>query len=125
VREFVSVLCLACVSVLSGCAWLGQTKAIAPKPEVIVNAAPAPLALPSKPSAITSDAEAVLKAAEQSVVEARVRRTLWTAASEHLEKAKAAAKKFDSEATIKHAREVIALCELSNQQPSDVPVSWQ
>jgi hypothetical protein len=80
---------------------------------------------PPKPTSLTSEAENILKAAEQTVIEARVKRSLWTSANEHLLKARLAAKIFDSVATTQHAREVISLCELSNKQLSDSPAVWQ
>ena len=79
---------------------------------------------PAKPILLTEEAESTLKAAEQSVTEARIRRALWTAAVEELERARAAAKGFDSGATLRHAREVIALCGLSIAQLSAPPVKW-
>jgi hypothetical protein len=95
-------------------------KEVAP-PEPIVVAPPAP---PPKPTSLTAEAEGALKAAEQSVVEARVKRVLWTSAIAQLTFARNAAKVFDSEATLKHAREVVALCQLSTQQAASTPVTW-
>lgn len=87
--------------------------------------APAPVVAPSSaPSEITAEAAAALQAAEQSVIEARVRRALWTTAVDELAKARAAAKLFDSSATLIHAREAVALCELSIKQTSSPPVTW-
>ena len=77
-----------------------------------------------KPITLSAEADAALQAAEQSVIEARVKRALWTAAIEELKRAKAAAQKFDSIATMRHARESIALCELSIAQLSKPPVKW-
>jgi hypothetical protein len=77
-----------------------------------------------KPVALSDEADAALKTAEQSVTEARVKRALWTAAVVELERARSAAKIFDSAATIKHAREVVALCGLSIAQLSAAPVKW-
>lgn len=88
----------------------------------VVVAIPAPP--PSKPLALTEEAETILKAAEQSVIEARIKRALWTAAVTELERARAASKMFDSVATSRHAREVITLCGLSVAQLSAAPVSW-
>ena len=79
---------------------------------------------PPKPTALSEEADTTLKAAEQSVTEARIRRALWTAAVEELERARAAAKVLDSDATLRHAREVIALCGLSIAQLSAPPVKW-
>ncbi len=83
-------------------------------------------ALPAvaKPTALTPEAASALTAAEQSVIEARVKRSLWTAAVEHLNKARAAAQDFDSTATLAHAKEVAALCALSIQQLALPPVKW-
>lgn len=92
----------------------------APKAPVVV----APEAPPPKPVALTEEADSVLKAAEQSVTEARIKRALWTAAVVELERARTAARTFDSAATITHAREVIALCGLSIAQLSSAPVKW-
>jgi len=95
--------------------------------------APAPVAniptiiaepAPGKPTTLSVEADNALKAAEQTVIETRIRRALWTAAAEHLERARAAAKKLDSDLTLKNAREVIALCQLSLQQKQSPPVTW-
>lgn len=83
-----------------------------------------PVAAEPKPATLTAEADTALKAAEQSVTEARIRRALWTAAVEELERARAAAKGLDSVATLRHAREVIALCGLSIAQLSAAPVTW-
>ena len=105
-----------CVVLVGGCAVPEATKI--PAAVIPVPALPAPIAL-------TEEAETTLKAAEQSVIEARVKRTLWTAAVVELDRARTAAKKFDSNATVRHAREVIALCDLSIAQLSKVPVKLQ
>ena len=105
-----------CVALLGGCAAPEVTKT-----PVAVIAAPTP----PTPIALTDAAESSLKAAEQSVIEARVRRALWTAAVEELDRARTAARGFDSNATVRHAREVIALCDLSIAQLSKAPVKWQ
>ena len=78
----------------------------------------------SKPIALSAEAGAALQAAEQGVIEARVRRALWTTAIEELKRARAAAQELDSIATLRHARESIALCELSIAQLSKPPVKW-
>ena len=83
-----------------------------------------PLPPPPKPLALTEEAETILKAAEQSVIEARIKRALWTAAVSELERARTASKVFDSVATSRHAREAIVLCGLSVAQLSAAPVSW-
>ena len=75
-------------------------------------------------NALNAEADSALKAAEQSVVEARIQRALWIAAVDELAKARAAAKIFDNEATLKHARETISLCNLSLQQKQAPPVTW-
>jgi hypothetical protein len=120
-RALIGCAVAVSASMVAGCGLFGQTKSAPVAPETVAAVAPTP----PKPTALTADADAMLKAAEQSVVEARIKRSLWTAATEQLAKAKAAAKVFDSEATTKHAREVIALCELSNKQINDAPVAWQ
>lgn len=87
--------------------------------------APTTVVAPSvKPTALTVEADAALKAAEQNVIEARVKRALWTGAVEHLKKARAAAQVFDSAATLEHAKEVVALCILSIKQIALPPVTW-
>ncbi|MBL8519914.1 MAG: hypothetical protein JNK75_04515 [Betaproteobacteria bacterium] len=86
-----------------------------------------PLAQPAPPPAPTSllpEAEEALAAAEQKVIEARVKRSLWIPAIEQLHKARAAAQRFDSAATLAHAKEVIALCTLSIAQLESPPVRW-
>ncbi|MEO8102885.1 MAG: hypothetical protein ABI790_10175 [Betaproteobacteria bacterium] len=93
----------------------------APKPEPVKPAVVAPVA---RPTELTAEADSALKAAEQSVIEARIKRALWTAAVEHLNKARAAAREFDSDATLIHAKEVVALCALSIKQTALPPVKW-
>ena len=99
---------------LSGCAIQEAPKIPVAIPEIALPAA----------TALTEEADATLKAAEQSVVEARIKRALWTAAVEELDRARKAAKSFDSVATLLHAREAIALCGLSIAQLSAPPVKW-
>ena len=91
----------------------------APKIPVAVPVAPLP-----KSTMLTEEADAALKAAEQSVTEARIKRALWTSAVEELERARTAAKIFDSVATLQHAREAVALCGLSIVQLLAPPVKW-
>ncbi|MCY7389348.1 MAG: hypothetical protein LH481_15050 [Burkholderiales bacterium] len=99
----------------SGCAVQETPKSpVAVLPQVIV----------PKPVALTAEADTALQAAEQGVIEARVKRALWTAAVNELNRARTAAKEFNSAATLRHAREVIALCELSIAQLSRPPVKW-
>jgi len=105
--------------------WLGFVGGcVAPEPPKAEPVAPVVVAPAAKPTALTAEAESTLKAAEQSVIEARVKRALWTAAVEHLTKARAAAQVFDSTATLEHAKEVVALCALSIQQTALPPVKW-
>jgi hypothetical protein len=104
--------------ILAGCASPPQTvRAPAARP-------PAQTLAKAAPTALNAEAESALKAAEQSVIEARIQRSLWTAAVEELDKAQLAAKSFDSEATLLHAHEAIALCALSLQQKKAPPVGW-
>lgn len=86
---------------------------------VTVIAPPAPA-----PTVLSAEAAAALQAAEQSVIDARVKRALWTSAVEELGRARSAAKIFDSTATLAHSKEVVALCALSVQQISAAPVKW-
>lgn len=91
--------------------------------------APAPVAVAptvrlATASALTVEADNALKAAEQTIIETRVQRAVWTAATEQLDHARAAAKTFNSDLTLKHAREAIALCQLSLQQKQSPPVVW-
>jgi hypothetical protein len=104
---------------LSGCASMFESQKPPPVPVSVVSAA-----LPAAPTSLNAEAANTLKAAEQSVIEARVKRVLWSAAIEQLVEARKAAKVFDSDATLKHAREVIALCELSSKQAQLPPVVW-
>lgn len=101
---------------LGGCVMPGAPKAMIAPATVVVPTA--------KPTALTEAADAALKAAEQNVIEARIKRALWTAAVEHLNKARAAARVFDSAATLEHAKEVVALCILSIKQTALPPVTW-
>ena len=94
----------------------------APKQQIPVAIIPVtPLA---KPTVVNDEADAALKVAELSVNEARIKRALWTAAVEQLALARAAAKVIDNATTIRHARETIALCNLSIAQLSKPPVDW-
>lgn len=104
---------------------LGSTGCVmqAPAPTPMPVAVPV-VAPPPKPTVLSPEAEEALTAAEQRVIEARVKRSLWIPAVEHLNKAREAAKRFDSDATILHAREVIALCALSIAQLESPPVRW-
>jgi hypothetical protein len=110
---FFAVVCL------SGCASMFESQKPALVPVAVVPAAPPPAM-----TSLNAEAASTLKAAEQSVIEARVKRVLWSAAIEQLTEARKAAKVFDSEATLKHAKEVIALCELSSKQAQLPPVAW-
>ena len=117
-RSGVRTTMFACVlfgGFLGGCA----VQEPPPIPVAIIVAAP-----PPKPVALTDEADTTLKAAEQSVTEARIKRALWTAAVVELERARTAAKGFDSVATLQHAREAIALCGQSIAQLSKPPVTW-
>ncbi len=101
---------------LSGCI----TAPVPPASLPAVIAQPAP----AMPSTLSIEADNALKAAEQTVIETRVRRALWTAATEHLESARVAARSLNSDLTLKHAREAIALCQLGLQQKQSPPVIW-
>ncbi len=99
---------------LSACAWQNA-------PDTAPAVMPAPAA---KPTALTADAATALRAAEQSIEDARAKGALWTSALRQLELARAAAREFDSEATLAHAREAVTLCGLSARQLSEPPVKW-
>jgi hypothetical protein len=104
-----------CLLLAGGCAMQQAPVTVAPPP---------PVAPPSAPTELSVEAMAALQAAEQSVIEARVRRALWTTAVDELAKARAAAKIFDSANTLVHAREAVTLCELSIKQTAAPPVTW-
>jgi hypothetical protein len=108
-------VCVAAIVFFGGCAVQETPKISVAVPEVVVT---------PKPIALTVEADAALKAAAQSVIEARIKRALWSAAVEELERAQAAAKTFDSAATFVHARKTIALCDQSIAQLSKAPVKW-
>ena len=95
----------------------------APAPMVVAPTV-VPMVAPATASTLTVEADNVLKAAEQTIIETRVRRAVWTAATEQLDRARAAAKIFNSDLTLKHAREAIALCQRSLQQKQSPPVIW-
>ncbi|MBL0125389.1 MAG: hypothetical protein IPP88_22880 [Betaproteobacteria bacterium] len=97
---------------------------VAPEPPKTAPVAPVVIVPVTRPIELTAEADSALKAAEQSVIEARVKRALWTAAVEHLNKARAAAQILDSTATLEHAKEVVALCALSIKQTALPPVKW-
>lgn len=117
-RVFVKLLTglVVCIGA-AGCAMQAPPPVAAP----VAAAMPEP---PPKPTALSQEAEDALAAAEQKVIEARIKRSLWIPAVEHLNKARAAAKKFDSDATMQHAKEAIALCILSIAQLDSPPVRW-
>jgi len=110
---FLAVVCL------SGCASIFESQKPTLVPVADVPTVPVPT-----PTSLNAEAASTLKAAEQSVIEARVKRVLWSAAIGQLAEARKAAKVFDSDATLRHAREVIALCELSSKQAQLPPVVW-
>jgi hypothetical protein len=111
-----NVFCVAfALLLMAGCATRQEPVVVAPEPLI---------AQPAAPGTLTPEALAALQAAEQSVIEARVRRALWTTAVEELNKARAAAKLVDSAATLAHAREAATLCELSIRQLAAPPVKW-
>ena len=97
---------------------------VAPEPPKVEPVKPSVVTPVARPTELTAEADAALKAAEQSVIEARVKRALWTSAVEQLQKARAAAQVFDSTATLLHAKEVVALCALAIQQTTLPPVKW-
>ncbi len=101
---------------IAGCA----TKTVAPAAPVAVSSP----ALPPAPTALSEDAKAALVAAEQSIVNAEVTRTLWVSAKEKIIMARLAAKQFDSSRTLALARDVVALCERSTAQAKSPPVTW-
>lgn len=115
-KKFAAVLATGVV--LASCA-MKEDVVVAPQPQRVE--APTP----PKPVALTEEAAAALLAAEQRVTEARLKRSLWIAAVEHLDKARAAAKVFDSELTLVHAKETIELCLLSIAQLQSPPVKWK
>ena len=115
VSSAVAALLIGTAAGISGCA-------TSPPPLSAPTIAAEPVSV--KPTALSVDADNALKAAEQTVIETRVRRALWTAATDQLNRARAAAKIFDSDLTVKHAREAIALCQLSLQQKQSPPVTW-
>ena len=103
-------------------AWLAAGCAVQEAPKSTITAVPEVVL--QRPAALTAEAGSALQAAEQGVIEARIKRALWIAAVEELSRARASAKKFDSAATLRHAREAILLCELSIAQLSKAPVKW-
>ena len=103
-------------TVFGGC--LAQT------PPAVTIAPPVAAPAPAVPTMLTAEAESALSDAENSVRDARAKRALWTAAVEQLDKARAAAKRFDSAATLTHAREAVELCVLSIKQLSAPLVKW-
>lgn len=112
-----SATLLGLTQFIGGCAVSDAPRALPATPAMAVK----PVV---KPTALTPEAEATLQAAEQSVIEARIKRSLWTAAVDQLKKARAAAQVFDSEATLEHAKEAVALCILSIKQLELPPVKW-
>ena len=117
IRQKMAAVGFGVMGLVGGCVFPEAPKTAPSTPAIAV----VPVA---KPTALTADAEAALQAAEQSVIEARIKRTLWTAAVERLKSARAAAQVFDSAATLEHAKEVVALCMLSIKQTALPPVTW-
>lgn len=112
-EKLAAALVIACLA--AGCV-------SAPPPSVTTT--PTVTVAPPAQTVLSVEADAALKAAELSISEARLKRALWTAAVKHLGLARDAARVFDSAATLEHAREAIALCNLSVQQLSAPPVKW-
>ncbi|MBL8511964.1 MAG: hypothetical protein JNM52_09995 [Betaproteobacteria bacterium] len=108
------LLCFLC-----GCA--SPPPAAPEAPATVIQPPPAPMPMPTS---LTEEASALLLVAEQTVTEARIKRSLWTAAEATLELARASARRFDSVATLRHARNVIELCTLSEAQRTATPVKW-
>lgn len=107
---------LLVVSAMTGCAWFATKPAPVVEVTPIAVATPRSLPTPATPIALSADAVAALNAAEARIVDARKMRTLWPSAVVELDKARAAAKVFDSTRTIAFAQEVISLCEESLKQ---------
>lgn len=102
---------------LSGCA---VTEAPLPTPAPVV----ATPVIPPAPVVLSDAAKTALAAAESSVVDARAKRALWTAAVRELNSARAAAAALNSIKTIQHADEAVILCKLSIEQLKAPPVTW-
>ena len=114
---------VACVSVLAASVLMGGCALW----EVPVRAPLSPTqALPREtaPAWLSDEATAALQRARQGVEAARATRTLWRAALNKLAEAELAAVKQDSVATLRAARETVALCEKSQAQALSASVVW-
>ncbi len=101
---------------------LSACETVEPPPTAVEPVAMIPA--PQRPTKLTLEAEAALTLAEQSVIEARVKRTMWSAAWEALQQAHASAKIFDSEATLRYAKSATEFCNLGLKQTESPAVNW-
>lgn len=110
------------VTLLAVLGLLPACETVAPPPVAVVPVVA--ISLPQRPTMLTAEAEAALTLAEQSMIEARVKRTMWSAAWEALQQARASAKIFDSEATLRYAKSATEFCNLGLKQVESPAVNW-
>jgi len=80
---------------------------------------------PAAALALSAAASEALASAEQAIAAARQQKALWTRAAEALALAQSAAKRMDSDATLRLATEARELANLGIQQKSYPPIKYQ
>ena len=80
---------------------------------------------PATPRALSAAASEALASAEQAIAAAHQQKALWTRAAEALALAQGAAKRMESDATLRLATEARELANLGIQQKSYPPIKYQ
>ena len=80
---------------------------------------------PAAPLALSAAASEALESAEQAIATARRQKALWTRAAEALALAQGAAKRMDSDATLRLATEARELANLGIEQKSFPLLKYQ
>lgn len=110
-RNILIPLATFCIVLLGGgCQRSGTVKPDAPAAEAVKPAQPAPT--------LSEEAKQALAEAEADVKEAKAQKSLWTTAEDALKKAKDAAAKGDSAATLKFSKTASEQARLGLSQKS-------
>jgi hypothetical protein len=117
------VIMLFCMA-LTGCAAVAipQEKTPVQPADVEQRAA---IITPAAPLTLSVAASEALASAEQAIAAARQQKALWTRAAEAFALAQSAAKRIDSDATLRLATEARELANLGIQQKSFPPLKYQ
>lgn len=86
---------------------------------------PAAIITPAAALALSAAASEALASAEQAIAAARRQKALWIRAAEAFALAQGAAKRMDSDATLRLATEARELANLGIQQKSFPPLKYQ